>query len=1157
MAYNAAEGISAMFAPAKAIRRIARLSILSAGFGSASLTAGLSAGLGAMLSTVRANAEPPSQPAPGSKLPAASRAVIARLTSLSELPAGTWKMHAGDLAHGESTALDDADWPAVAVDQKTSTEAVWFRQTYQVPATLNGYDLTGTRIWFQFNAAANGPVPEILYFNGRHAAMGDDLEPTVLFDEARPGDKVAVAVKLLETVDVKTFRGVTLRIDFPDNRPNPEDLREEFLAAAELVPSLDPNTNDGQMGALYGAIAAVDLKALDAHDQKAFDSSLVAARTKLEGLRPLLQTATFHLTGNAHIDAAWLWPWTETVDVVKRTFGTALQLMDEYPEYTYTQSAAAYNEWMAEKYPEVNDEIKRRIQEGRWEIVGGMWVEPDLNMPDGESLVRQLLVGKRWYKQEYGVDVRIGWNPDSFGYTWQLPQIYKKSGIDYFVTQKMAWNDTNQLPFKLFWWESPDGSKVLTYFPHDYVNLSLSPVRLSQDLALAREKSPGMTEMMDLYGVGDHGGGPTRAILDEGFHWKDPGAAAIAADGGAPVTPKYEFGTAQSFFSAIEKQIAPQSPKWNYQSVPKYTPPAPVAGQVAIPAWDSELYFEYHRGVYTTQANHKHNMRTAEEEVLNAEKWASLAWLDGAKYPADELTEDWKKVLFNQFHDLAAGSGIGVIYKDAQKDYDVVRWSTNEIAAGALETVDERIDTAGNGTPILVYNPLGWVRSGFVHVKVQFPKGSPGGIWANGGQVVSGSAKIDPDTGVTDLTIWVDRVPALGYTVVRVGQENANVRSIVAESQRRDLGSSIVLENRYLRVGIDKTSGCITSINLLVVDSSPTRGFETLGSGACGNQLQFFKDTPKDYDAWNIDPGTLDNAPETISHADSVEAVTAANGEPAVRVTRHFQNSRFVQTIMLDWDQVDIDNDIDWHEKHVLLKAAFPLSVKSDFATYEIPYGTIERPTTRNNSWEKAQFEVPAMRWADLSGAGADGKVHGLSILNQDKYGYDAAGNVLRLTLLRSPTWPDPDADQGEHHFHYALYPHAGTWKDAMTVRHGWEYDYPLQAVVTTAHAGSLPAEYSFASVEPENVVLTAVKKAEDANGLIFRAYEWAGKDATVEFQVPPGATSATVTNLMETPEGDPLPVSTENGSDVVKVPIHHNEILTIRVDYPKAGGSQ
>jgi alpha-mannosidase len=316
----------------------------------------------------------------------------------------------------------------------------------------------------------------------------------------------------------------------------------------------------------------------------------------------------------------------------------------------------------------------------------------------------------------------------------------------------------------------------------------------------------------------------------------------------------------------------------------------------------------------------------------------------------------------------------------------------------------------------------------------------------------------------------------------------------------------------------------------------------------CGNQLQAFKDTPKDYDAWNIDPGTLDQLPTFLDKADSVESVKDGVGDWAIRVTRHWQNSKFVQMISLQGDQVDIENDIDWHESHVLLKAAFPLAASGPFATYEIPYGTIERPTTRNNSWEKAQFEVAAMRWADLG----DGK-HGLSVLNNSKYGYDAVGNTLRITLLRSAKWPDPEADMGHHHFHYALYPHAGTWKDALTVRHGYEYNYPLTAVVTTAHAGTLPAEHSFASVGPENVVLTAVKKAEDANGLIFRVYEWAGKESTVEFHVPAGATGATVTNMMETAEGEPLAVE----GDVVKAPIHPYEILTIRVDYPNGGTKQ
>lgn len=1065
-------------------------------------------------------------------LKADEQTVVNRLGSLHELPAGAWKMHSGDIAHGEDANFDDSSWPTLAVGQHASNDAIWLRQTVEVPQTLNGYDLTGARIWFEIHISGNGPMPEILYFNGRRVALGEDLEPVVLFDKAQPGEKITIAVKVLHTVDEKNFRGATMRIDFAEGRPNPEDLREEFLSAALLVPSLAPG-DASKMAVLSDAIHAVDMTALDVHDQAKFDASLKSAQEKLEALKPLLSQATYHLDGNGHIDAAWLWPWSETVDVVKRTFSTALQLMYEYPGYTYTQSAAAYNEWMAEKYPDINKEIAQRIKEGRWEIVGGMWVEPDLNMPDGESLVRQLLVGQRWFKHAYGVETRIGWNPDSFGYTWQLPQIYKKSGIDYFVTQKMAWNDTNQLPFKLFWWESPDGSKVLTYFPHDYVNTTLNPVRLANDLKIAREHSPGMTEMLDLYGVGDHGGGPTRAHLDEGFHWAEPNH----------VTPKYQFGTAQSFFTAVEKQIAPQSPLWNYESIAKgYKAPDSVAGKIAIPTWKSELYFEYHRGVMTTQADHKAGMRHSEEQVENAEKWSSIAWLDGRKYPGAEITEDWKKVLFNQFHDLAAGSGIGVIYKDAQRDYDVVRWSTGKISAGALETVGERVDTRGEGIPVVVYNPLGWERSGDVHVHVQLPEAGVANLAVVDPSIKGQAAapirsSLDEKTGVADLTVHVSAVPALGYKVVRIV---SNKRGTESGSTAADLGSSIQLTNADLRVVIDKKTGCITSLK--------RDGAEMLAPGACGNELQLFKDTPKQYDAWNVDPGTLDQTPTSLNQNATVELVNAKTPRPGVRVTHSWQNSKFVQTVTLKGDMVDVENDIDWHERHELLKAAFPLAATSDFATYEIPFGTIDRPTTRNNSWEKAQFEVPAMRWADLG----DGK-HGMSLLNQTKFGYDAVGNLLRLSLLRGPTWPDPEADQGHHHFHYAMYPHAGSWKSANTVHRGWEYNFPLEAVATTAHAGTLPAEHSFASVSPENVVLTAVKKAEDADGLIFRAYEWAGKSSTAEFHVPAGATGATVTNLMETPEGSPLQVA----GDVVKVPIHPYEIITIQVNYPAKSASR
>jgi alpha-mannosidase len=446
---------------------------------------------------------------------------------------------------------------------------------------------------------------------------------------------------------------------------------------------------------------------------------------------------------------------------------------------------------------------------------------------------------------------------------------------------------------------------------------------------------------------------------------------------------------------------------------------------------------------------------------------------------------------------------------------------------------------------VIVFNSLGWARSGEVTVEVQVP---PSDASKSALAVVDpsrGAAPLlanvvsrDAKTGVVEVKLDVHDVPALGYKVLYVepGVAVAAVKPAVTLVRQ---SAGYTLENADVRVTVDGATGCITSL------FDKKANYESLAAGACGNQLQFFKDTPKDYDAWNIDPGTYDVPPTVLDRADSVEQVKAASGAPAIRVTHNWQNSKFVQTISLTGDQVDVGNDIDWHEAHVLLKASFPLAASGPFATYEIPYGTIDRATTRNNSWEKAQFEVPAQQWADLG----DGK-HGLSLINDSKFGYDAVGNQLRLTLLRSPKWPDPVADIGHHHFHYALYPHAGTWKDAMTVRHGFEYNYPLTAVVTTAHAGSLPAEHSFVAVDTPNVVLTAVKKAEDAKGLILRGYEWAGKTGTVEFHVPAGATGATVTNMMETPEGAPL----ELAGDVVKAPIHPYEILTIRVDYPSGG---
>jgi len=1065
------------------------------------------------------------------------------LETLNALPVGEWRFHVGDVAHGEAVGLDDSKWPLVTPRSKTSTgkapmDAVWYRREIEVPKTLNGYDITGARVWFQFRADANGPMPEIIYFNGRRVALGDDLEPIVLFEPAKPGDKILVAVKLLHTVDTKTWEGVSLRIeqDPKMGRPSPDDIRVQCIAAANLLPEL-PTPRKDLLPKVEAAVAAIDMTALAGGDQVKFDASLKKAQGILSELHPALAQANVVEDGNSHIDAAWLWPRSETIDVVRRTFTSALQLMQEYPDYVYTQSAAQYNAWMADKYPKLNDEIKQRIKEGRWEIVGGMWVEPDLNLPGGESLVRQLLVGQRYFQKEYGVFARIGWNPDSFGYNWQLPQIYKRSGMDYFVTQKMHWNDTNQLPFRLFWWESPDGSKVLTYFPTDYVHDNVGPTRISADYAESAQRNPGTMEMLDLYGIGDHGGGPTRAMLDQADKW------IAAGKTGDEAVPAMHHGTAQSYFSTVEKKLNPDSPVWNYDKLAQgwIAPAAAKNGAMGIPTWKDELYFEYHRGVFTSQAAQKRNMRVSEQQTLDAEKLASLAWLDGAKYPAEELTEDWKKITFNQFHDLAAGSGIAVIYRDAQKDFTEVAQSDKEISDVALKAVEARVDTQVKaGVPLIVFNPEAWERIELVNFTVQLPTKADGlKVTDEKGNTAHAQVIGSDPTTHTFHAIAQMSVPAMGYRVFHVEadvKDSGDWKRVSLEN----LGAEYRMSYGSLQVAVNKKTGCLSLYDQ--AKGEPDRYY--LDKNSCGNQLQAYVDKPKQYDAWNVDPGTFDVPPTNIDEVDSVSVVADGPLRKTIRVKRHWQNSTFIQDISLDLynDFVRVDNDIDWHEKHVLLKAAFPLAASGPKATYEIPFGSIERPTTRSNSFEKAKFEVPALRWADLG----DEK-QGVSILNDSKYGYDAVGNVLRLTLLRSPTWPDENADQGEQKFTYAIYPHAGSWKDAQTVRRGYELNDPLKAEQVFAHTGTMPAEFSFASVENANVTLTAVKKAEDSDSLVFRMYEWAGKASEVKLHVPKGAQYAVESNLMEKVEGGHLPLV----GDVVTVPIKPYEILTVQVAYP------
>lgn len=1076
-------------------------------------------------------------------LTAPARDVVEQLGKLRMLDADGWKYHSGDLQHGEDTALDDSSWAAAERRGKTSSGPVWFRRWFEMPKTLNGYDLSDTRIWFQFHVDADGPLTQIVYFNGRRVALGEGLEPIILFDHAKPGERILVAVKLPETVGEKTFGGASATITYSVTRPNPTQFYQEILSLNTLASDLGPQAEAARK-AVDEATSDIDLKALANADSAAFDASLRKGEAVLETLRPALQKITIHLTGQSHIDAAWLWPWTETVDVVRRTFASSLQLMNEYPQYTFSQSASAYSEWIDEKYPTMHDAILRRVKEGRWEMVGGMWVEPDLNLPDGESLVRQFLIGKRYIKEHYGVDVRIGWNPDSFGFNWQLPQIYKKSGIDYFMTTKLNWNDTNKLPLKLFWWQAPDGSRVLTYFPNG-LGGDINPVGIAGGLHTAARSNPGTDEIMHIYGVGDHGGGPTRALLDAAVPWTQPGVTY----------PRANFTTAQSFFSGIEPKLdTAHAPVWNYDVLSAGTNKLaqPAEGKVSLPIWNDELYLEFHRGIYTTQANLKRDLRFNEEGLLNAEKYSSLAWQRGGRYPQYALNEAWKKLLFNEFHDLAAGSGIGIIYKDAQRDFDTVHAAAGDAQRAALHMLVEDIDTLGisrqtggrDDAAVVVFNSLGWPVSGSAEATVELPHDASAinATDSSGRQMNAQILEHRKGSSQFRVVLDVHDVPALGYEVLHLSGVNSAAR--VMDEMEAVHVTGTTLENHFLRVVIDPKNGCITSLY------DKISHFESLAPGSCGNQLQAFHDLPRAWDAWNID-ADFDKVTTPIENIDALQTIANGPERGVIRITRHWQNSKFVQQIVLDASsaEVQVINDIDWHETHVLLKVAFPLAATSHKATFEIPYGTIERPTTRSNSWDSAFFEVPALRWADLG----DGQ-HGFSLINDSKYGYDAKGNTLRLSLLRSPVWPDPEADRGSHHFSYWLYPHAGDWKTALTVHHGYEANYPLAAMQAEQHQGSLPERHSFISVSPANVILTAVKKAEDSDSLLFRVYESAGKESEVTIHVPPGSISADATNLMEDPQPEDKVSLT---ADHASFTIHPYEIQTIQITYAPSAQAQ
>jgi alpha-mannosidase len=771
-----------------------------------------------------------------------------------------------------------------------------------------------------------------------------------------------------------------------------------------------------------------------------------AARVVLAEMLSRPSTSTHKVTavGHAHIDTAWLWPIRETKRKCARTFSNQLRVMERYPEHRFACSQAVQYAWMKEGYPELYSQIRRRVAEGRWLPVGGMWVEPDSNLPSGESLVRQLVHGKRFFIDEFGVETRELWIPDVFGYSAALPQIANQAGVDSLITQKMSWNDTNTFPHSTFWWEGHDGSRLLAHFPPaDTYNGDFSAAQLAHSEANLKDRHRSDRSLYP-FGYGDGGGGPNDDMLEQSRRLPD--VAGL---------PRSSIGTVEEFFAAVRDEAAQLS------------------------TWTGELYLEFHRGTYTTHADVKLANRRAEEVLRAAEMWTVAAGIDRKA----ELDDLWKTLLLHQFHDIIPGSSIKWVYQDTARAHGEILHRAANIVAGA------EAQLSGRRGGYTVFNPSSYSRTEVVDL----PGGDlakvslPGCSWAPLTTAITA-----PDGGVHVGDGWMD--------------------------------------NSRLRVSWD-SSGLLTSI----WDHEAER--EVLAPGARGNVFQIHEDHPRAFDAWEVERDYLRTCEDILS-VDSLEIVEDRGLRAGVRVDRGFgtSGSRITQVMTLSADsrRIEFRTEVDWHERHKFLKVAFPVGVRSSRATYEIQHGHIERPTVENTSWDQARFEVSAHRWADLSEPG-----YGVALLNDCKYGYDIRGNVMRLSLLRAPGYPDADADQGLNRFRYALLPHLGDLRfDGRVVEEAEAFNLGIAIVPGQADGRIL-------SLDRDGVSVEAVKWADRRDGVIVRLCEVWGRRGTVRVKLHVPFTAVHRTDLLERDLG---PVSHDH--DTAGVFLRPFELVTIHFGF-------
>ncbi|MHA1379518.1 MAG: alpha-mannosidase [Candidatus Helarchaeota archaeon] len=835
-----------------------------------------------------------------------------------------------------------------------------------------------------------------------------------------------------------------------------------------------------------------------------------------------LKNVEIFAIGQSHLDACWRWVRKDTIRRNYKTFSRALEHMEMFPCFKFSCSSPQYFEWMEKYFPKEFESIKQRVEEGRLELLGGMWIEPDMNLINGESMVRQRLYGQRYYLSRFGKICEVAWLSDTFGYNWQLPQVLAKSGAKYFYTNKMSWNSENIFPFGVFFWKAPEGSKVLTYsFPYS-VNLFVQEPNLggfkSQCRFLSKtnedfnynfdfEKIEKMKtkkyikELGLVYGIGDGGGGP---LLEEIVILKD-----------LLRHKEIKFVTILEYFKILEKY------------------------EEQLPTWDDELFLEFHRGVYTTQAWIKEANRKAEIKLKNLEILAVIASFFGAQYP--KIEDIWKLLLFNQFHDILPGSSIPEVYEEARRDFKKINGKADEIIDNRIKILTEKISTANFKNPYIVFNSLNWNRSGIV--KIPLDSEDLVVLRVDNQEI---NSQVIIENGKKHV-IFNASIPSVGYRVFNLSKSEFSSPN-KSDLEILDKDNNLILENKFLKVKIDKQRGFISSIYHKILKKEVVSGKF--------NWIQLYKDdSPKD-SAWNIDKNYYKKQiflpdPHRIEISDQGSILVSA------KIYRNYKNSKFVQTIRLysQIDLVDFTLDLDFNEKKKMIKIAFPFNLKTEKFNSEIPFGVISRPTRPKLKSQMGRWEVSAQKWIDLTG-----EEFGVTLINSSKYGFNVIGNILKMTILRTMQYPRAGSplqlwdsnkitDLGKHSVNYALKIHeSGNAKYAVNEAH--EFNEELFSIKTSSHDGELPQSFSFLEIEPKNIILSAFKLHEDAkNGnskFILRIYESIGEPTNCKIVLPE---FFKISEVFETDLLEFNPKNIDNfDSNIIRVQMERFEVKTLLI---------